>query len=90
MKTEINIKKLIGTLVMVGDNINATEIEEKVLNALTNAINAAGPKELENLRYHKDTSVGLWCIDRNPKEVSKEWINENAFQLTYDDSDNVL
>ena len=35
------------------------------------------------LEYYKDTSVGLWYIDKNPKEVSKEWIEQNSFQLKF-------
>ena len=31
--------------------------------------------------YNRDTTSGLWCIDRDPKEVTKEWIEENAFQI---------
>jgi hypothetical protein len=38
--------------------------------------------ELKRLRYYHDTTVGLWCIDQNPNDVSLEWIRENAFQLT--------
>ena len=37
---------------------------------------------IRELEYYQDTTIGLWCIDRNPKEVTKEWIEENAFQLT--------
>jgi len=40
-------------------------------------------KEIRKLVHHKDTTVGLWAIDRNPKEVSKEWIENNAFQIKY-------
>ena len=47
-------------------------------------------KELEELRYFKNTSVGLWCIDRDPKEVSKEWIEENAFRLGFNENNNLL
>ena len=36
---------------------------------------------IKELEYYKDTSVGLWCIDRDPMEVDLEWIRENAFQL---------
>ena len=35
----------------------------------------------EELREYYDRTVGLWAIDRNPKEVDFEWITENAFQL---------
>lgn len=38
------------------------------------------------LDYERDTTTGLWCIDRDPKEVSKEWIEENAFRLRESDS----
>ena len=38
-------------------------------------------RKVRELQYYKDTTVGLWCIDRNPKTVSKQWIDENAFQL---------
>jgi len=38
-------------------------------------------KELRELRHYRDTSEGLWCIDRDPSEVTHEWIRENAFQL---------
>ncbi|GEM_PF-5647982 len=38
-------------------------------------------RKVRELQYHKDTTVGLWCIDRDPKTVSKQWIDENAFQL---------
>ncbi len=39
-------------------------------------------KRIDALQHYVDTTVGLWCIDRNPKDVTKEWIEENAFQLT--------
>ncbi len=39
------------------------------------------------LEYERDTTTGLWCIDRDPKEVSKEWIEKNAFRLYKTDSD---
>lgn len=38
----------------------------------------------ENLKeneYFKTTVSGLWAIDKNPKEVTKEWIENNAFQI---------
>ena len=37
--------------------------------------------ELEHLRHFKDTTVGLWCVDQDPKEKSLDWIREHAFQL---------
>lgn len=38
---------------------------------------------LGDMAYHIYTTEGLWCIDRNPREVSKEWIEAYAFQLEY-------
>lgn len=38
---------------------------------------------LGDMEHHIYTTEGLWCIDRNPREVSKEWIEANAFQLEY-------
>lgn len=35
----------------------------------------------EELRRYYDETVGLWAIDRNPKDVDFEWITKNAFQL---------
>ena len=33
------------------------------------------------LQRYKDTTHGLWCIDKHPKYVSKQWIEENAFRI---------
>ena len=38
-------------------------------------------EHIDKLIHYHDTTVGLWCIDRNPKEVSKDWIEKNTFQL---------
>jgi len=35
----------------------------------------------KDLRNEYDRTRGLWCIDRNPKEVDYDWIRRNAFQL---------
>ncbi len=35
----------------------------------------------EELEHYYDSTCGLWAIDRNPKEVTFEWIVENVFQL---------
>ncbi len=35
----------------------------------------------KQLRHYYDTTIGLYCIDRNPNEVDIEWIHNNAFQL---------
>ena len=37
---------------------------------------------VKKLQHEYDTSRGLWCIDKNPKDASLEWIIKNAFQLT--------
>ena len=37
--------------------------------------------ELKLLQHEYDSTRGLWCIDRDPKEVDIEWIRKNAFQL---------
>jgi len=35
----------------------------------------------EELEHYYDSTCGLWAIDRDPKQVTLEWIVENAFQL---------
>lgn len=35
----------------------------------------------DELEHYYDSTCGLWAIDRNPKEVTLEWIVENVFQL---------
>lgn len=37
---------------------------------------------VKKLQHEYDTTRGLWCVDKNPQDVSIEWIIENAFQLT--------
>lgn len=37
---------------------------------------------LKQLQHEYDSTRGLWCIDKDPKEVDIEWIRKNAFQLT--------
>lgn len=37
--------------------------------------------ELAKLQHEYDSTRGLWCIDRDPKEIDYEWIKQNAFQL---------
>lgn len=39
--------------------------------------------EIYKLRHYRDTSLGLYCIDRNPTEVDKEWIERNSFKLKF-------
>lgn len=52
--------------------------EEKIIDGIIKKLSDA----YEELTYQRSLSVGLWVIDRNPKEVSKEWIDKNAFQIT--------
>ena len=33
------------------------------------------------LKHYYDSSLGLWCIDKDPNEATIEWIRENAFRL---------
>lgn len=35
----------------------------------------------KELNHYKDTTIWLYCIDRNPKEVNLKWIRENNFRL---------
>lgn len=35
----------------------------------------------KELQHFKESSMGLWCIDKNPNTVSLKWIKQNAFQL---------
>ena len=36
---------------------------------------------IKKLQHEYDSTRGLFCIDRDPKDVDIEWIRENAFQL---------
>ena len=38
-------------------------------------------ERLKELEHYKDSTQGLWAIDRNPEEMSVEWIRKNAFRL---------
>lgn len=53
--------------------MNNTETNEDLIKSLQ--------KQIKHLEHYRDTSEGLWCFDRNPNEVSYEWIKENSFQL---------
>ena len=93
MSIHIHIEKLVEK-VEVNSCSNIEEASHQVsdafLRVLYNAVKMQGDddKELQqNLHYQKlqheyDTTRGLWCIDRDPKEVDLEWIRANAFQLT--------
>ena len=39
---------------------------------------AGGVKELQ---HYQDSSIGLWCVDKDPANETIEWIRKNAFQL---------
>lgn len=41
----------------------------------------------EELLHYYHSTVGLWAIDKNPREVSLDWICGNAFQLGVDEED---
>lgn len=50
---------------------------------VTDDISPETPKdELKKLQHEYDSTRGLWCVDRDPKEVDIDWIRRNAFQLT--------
>lgn len=38
-------------------------------------------RQIAHLEHYRDSSLGLWCIDQNPQDVTYEWIKENAFEL---------
>jgi hypothetical protein len=38
-------------------------------------------KAIKEIEQKNDSTQGLWCIDRNPATVTKEWIEENAFRI---------
>lgn len=90
---EININNLIGKVEIhyhsnepqevVGLEDAISEILGKVVSGAVADISQvpSEEKELDRLKYHEATTVGLWVIDRNPKEVSYEWIKENAYQI---------
>ncbi len=34
-----------------------------------------------SLQHYYDTTVGLWCIDKDPHSVNIGWVKKNAFQI---------
>ena len=56
------------------------EIEHSILKSIV--------AEIRRLQYHEDTTIGLYAIDRKPKEVSYKWIKKEAFRIKK--TDNVL
>ncbi|MBT0551584.1 hypothetical protein [Riemerella anatipestifer] len=57
------------------------KIVQKLITPLVRKILKEEIKEIERLKYHESITIGLWAIDRNPQEVSYEWIKENAYQI---------
>lgn len=61
-----------------------SEMDQAIMDIVKRACASVRQKDelLKKLQHEYDTTRGLWCIDRDPKEVDLEWIRENAFQLT--------
>lgn len=36
---------------------------------------------VKGLQHDKDSSTGLWCVDRDPKDTNIDWIREHTFRL---------
>lgn len=36
---------------------------------------------IKELIHFKDSSTGLYCVDKNPADVHIDWIRENNFKL---------
>lgn len=36
---------------------------------------------MKELQMFKDKNTGLYCIDKDPKTVTKKWIEINSFQI---------
>lgn len=49
---------------------------------VTNEIPTIAFSHLDKLQHEYDSTRGLWCIDKDPKDVDIEWIRENSFQLS--------
>lgn len=62
------------------ENVKAGAISENDIAVLNESIEKLR-KRIKKLQYYKTTSLGLYCIDKNPEEVNIEWIRENVFQL---------
>ena len=67
----VKCAKALGQIVIGGESGKACVQEDlDKWNQLTSKI-----------QHYHDITVGLWCIDRDPKDVDIEWIRKNAFQL---------
>jgi len=51
-------------------------LEDELKKALESAL-----EEIKKLQHFKDSTIGLWAMDKDPKETTKEWIDENAFRI---------
>ena len=49
---------------------------------MTEPVEPSVMAELAELRHFKDSVLGLWCVDQDPKDKPAEWVREHAFQLT--------
>ena len=56
--------------------VNISGVDEAVIAVLDIL-----QKHLAGLQLYKASTSGLWCIDREPKDVDYKWIIENSFQL---------
>jgi hypothetical protein len=61
------IRGIFRYVIVTGDDIEPSILET--------------PLDMKALQHEYDSTRGLWCIDRDPKEVDIEWIRRNAFQL---------
>lgn len=69
----------------LGSNGEMIERYTALAGAAIQALLASGEVvlrgEVVKLHHEQDSTRGLWCIDQDPKEVTHEWIKQNAFQL---------
>lgn len=84
-KVEVNLK-LTKTVVKKVLEKAMSEVDSVVFELLNNIeklkVEISELKaENAKLQHFKDSSIGLYCIDKNPTECSYDWIIENAFRL---------
>ena len=68
-------------------------IKQFFLHGVSNRFNfvIVSRKKFSDLEYFKNTAVGLYAIDQDPKTVSYDWILENNFRInepSYKDKNN--
>lgn len=78
-KLTVNVEKLSCQC----DGVNLIRFDMVEIEIKKNKEDMEEEKKMtyEELKHYYDSTCGLWAIDRNPKEVTLEWIVENAFQL---------